>query len=96
MKFLNSLHHIKVLGRELQVRSTASSERVRQIEGYINCKIEELEASTRCNDPLLIAILALLNITESLLDISTQSAECSKKDNERISRLLQHIENTVK
>jgi cell division protein ZapA len=90
------LHRIRVLGRELHVRSTASPERVRQIEEYINSRIEELESSTTCNDPLKIAILALLNIVESYLDISSESVNRGKTDDERISRLLQHIEDSTK
>jgi len=93
---LNSLHRIRVLGRELQVRSTASSERVRQIEAYVNCTIAEIEASTRINDLQVVAILALLNITESYLDISSQSAEYHKAAKERLSRLLHHIEDALK
>jgi len=61
---LNSLHRIKVLGRELQVRSTASPEQVRQIESYVNATIAEIEASTRIKDQQVVTILALLNIAE--------------------------------
>jgi len=95
LKSLSSLHRIKVLGRELQVRSTAAPERVREIEAYINCKVEEIEASGRSKDPLVIAILALLNVAESFLDLSSELAECSTKDNERLSRLLRSIEEAI-
>lgn len=96
MRYLSSLHRIRVLGRELHVRSTSSPERVRQIEKYVNGRIEELESSTTCNDPVKIAILALLNITESYLDISAERENRGKSDDERISRLLRHIEDTLK
>jgi len=93
---LSSLHRIRVLGRELHVRSTATSERVRQIEEYVNNTIQELESSTACNDPLKIAILALLNVTELYLDVSSESMNCSEADNKRIFRLLQQIEDSTK
>lgn len=93
---MSSLHRIRVLGRELHVRSTSSPERVRQIEEYINNRVEELESSTTCNDPVKIAILALLNITESFLEISSERENRGKEDDERISRLLQHIEDSIK
>lgn len=96
MKSLSSLHRIRVLGRELQVRTTAPPERVRQIEEYLNRKVQELEVSTKSEDQLVIAILALLNITELFFDLSTERAECSKSDEERISRLLRFIENTIR
>jgi cell division protein ZapA len=93
---LSSSHRINVLGRELQVRSTASPERVRQIEKYINSRIAEAEASTKCADPLIIAVLALLNIAESFIDISSESEKRNSLDNERIFRLMQYIEDATR
>jgi cell division protein ZapA (FtsZ GTPase activity inhibitor) len=92
---LSPLHRIKVLGRELQVRSTAAPERVRQIEEYVLGRVEEIEASSKSKDPLVVAILALLNVTESYLDLSSEYAKCSTEDNERLYRLLKSIEEAI-
>jgi cell division protein ZapA len=92
---LGSLHRIKVLGRELQVRGTATPERVRKIEEYINRTVAELEASTKSNDSLGIAILALLNITEAFLELSADSENRGKTVDERITRMLRCIEDAV-
>lgn len=93
---MNPLHRIKVLGRELQVRSTASPERVRQIEAYVNCTIAEIEASTKSNDLQVITILALLNMAETYLELSCEKTESCKTANERLSRLLHNIEDALK
>lgn len=93
---MNSLHRIKVLGRELQVRSTASPEQVRQIESFVNATIAEIEASTRINDQQVIAILALLNIAESYMEISWKSSESGRADNDRLTRLLYRVEDALK
>jgi cell division protein ZapA len=93
---LSSLHRINVLGRELQVRSTASPERVRQIEEYINSRIAEAEDATICADPLIIAVLALLNIAESFIDFSSENAKRNKAEDERIFRLMQYIEDVTR
>ena len=90
------MHRIKVLGRELQLRSTASPERVRQIESYVNAAIAEIEASTRINDQQVIVILALLNIAESYMEISWKSSESDRADNDRLSRLLHRVEDALK
>ena len=95
MKSLSSLHRIRVLGRELQVRSTAAPERVRQIEEYVLGRVEEVEALSKSKDPLVVAILALLNVAESYLDLSSEHAKCSTRDNERLSRLLKSIEEAI-
>ena len=85
-----------MLGRELQLRSTASPERVRQIESYVNATIAEIEASTRINDQQVIVILALLNIAESYMEISWKSSESDRADNDRLSRLLHRVEDALK
>jgi cell division protein ZapA (FtsZ GTPase activity inhibitor) len=95
LKSLSSLHRIKVLGRELQVRSTAAPERVRQIEEYVLCRVEEIEVSSRSRDPLVIAIMALLNVTESFLELSSEHAKCTTEENESLSRLLKLIDEAM-
>lgn len=93
---MNSSHRVKVLGREVQVRSTASPEQVREVETFVNDTIVELQESMKTADPQLIAILALLNLGESFL---LQSRECSRKErlvHERVSRLISLIDEAVK
>lgn len=95
MSFLSSLHRIKVLGRELQVKSTATPERVREIEEFLVCKVDEIEASSRSKDPMVLAILTLLNVAELFLEISSVQEEVNKSNAARISRLLHYIEEAV-
>ncbi len=96
MKTLNPLHRIKILGRELQVRSTASPERVRQIEAYVNSTLAEIEASTKSDDQQVVAILTLLNLAESYLELSWKIAESGEADNKRLSRLIHDVEAALK
>lgn len=64
---MNSLHRVKVLGREVQVRTTAAPEQVREIEAFVNSAVSDLQASMKTADPQVIAIMALLNIAETCL-----------------------------
>jgi cell division protein ZapA len=93
---VNSLHRVKVLGREVQVRTTASPEQVREIESFVNSTITELQASTNTADPQVIAILALLNLAESFLQQSRENHRLNRILRERLSRLMLHIDETVK
>ncbi|MDD2321019.1 MAG: cell division protein ZapA [Geobacteraceae bacterium] len=93
---MTSLHRVKVLDREVQVRSTASVEEVREVETFVNDTISALQASMKTTDLQILAIMALLNIAESFL---LQSQECSRMEQvvqEKVSRLTQHIDDAVR
>ena len=92
---MNSSHRVRVLGRELQVRSTASPESVREIEQFVNEKLKEVAASVNTNDPQIIAILALMNIAESYLALARENDACRQQGSERISRILYELERNL-
>jgi len=92
---VSSLHRVKVFGREVQVRSSASAEEVREVESLVNDTIAQVQTSMKTTDFQILAILALLNVAESLL---LQSRECTRQEffvRERISRLTRHIDEAV-
>jgi cell division protein ZapA len=90
---LNTSHRVRVLGRELQVRSTASADSVREVEAFVNEKLAEVAASVKTSDVQIVAILTLMNIAESYLALARENASSRQQGRERISRLLQQLEN---
>lgn len=89
------MHRVKVFGREVQVRSSASAEEVKEVESLVNDTIAQVQTSMKTTDFQILAILALLNVAESFL---LQSRECSRQENfvrEKISRLTRHIDEAV-
>jgi len=89
---LNSSHRVRVLGRELQVRSQASAESVRAVEAFVNEKLAAVSASLNTTDSQIIAILTLMNIAESYLALISENDAYRKQGSERISRLLYKLE----
>jgi cell division protein ZapA len=90
-----SSHRVKVFEREVQVRSTASAEEVREVESLVNDTISTLQASMKTTDMQILAIMALLNIAESFIK---QSQECSRMEQlvrEKVSRLAKNIDDAV-
>jgi len=83
------------LGRELQVRSLASAESVREVEAFVNEKLAEVAASVKTTDSQIITILTLMNIAESYLALVRESEEHRKQGSERISRLLNKLEKNL-
>lgn len=89
---MTSSHRVRVLGKEVHVRSTASAEQVQEIESFVNNTIAELQAAMKTSDPQIIAIMALLNLAESCLQQSRDENGFRRMASERISRLLSLIE----
>lgn len=64
---MKTSHRIRILGREIQVKSHASVESVREVEEYLQERAAEVALSLPNADQHLIALLVLLNTTESYL-----------------------------
>ncbi len=84
-----------MLGRELQVRSMASAESVREVEAFVNKKLAEVAASVKTTDSQIIAILTLMNIAESYLALASENDAYRKQGSERISKLLYKLERNL-
>ncbi len=89
---MNPVHHIRVMGRELQVRSAASSESVQKIEALVNEKLAEVSASVKGCDSQLVSILALLNLGEAYLNLLGENELIKQQAEERVSRLLRRLD----
>lgn len=92
---MNSSHRVRVLGRELQVRSISSAESVREVEAFVNERLAEVAASVKTTDSQIVAILTLMNIAESYLALARESEASRQKGMERISRLLHLLERNL-
>ena len=92
---MNSSHRVRVLGKELHVRSTSPAESVREIERFVNEKLEEVAAAVNTTDPQIIAILALMNISESYLALARENDARRQQGSERISRMLCELERNL-
>ena len=84
-----STHSIRVLGRELQVKSTSSPEQVAQVEALVNEKLAEASAAVSGGDIQIIAILAMMNIAEAYLALKKECNEERRTIRERVTGLLE-------
>jgi cell division protein ZapA len=92
---VSPLHRIKVLGRELQVRSEAPAEQVRGIEAFVNGRLAEVAGSLKGSDPQLVAILTLMNIAEEYLALVKCQEGGRQQETERLRMLLQKLGNNL-
>lgn len=89
---MNYTHCIKVFGREIQVKSTANSETVKEVEAFVNDKISTVAASVKGGDSQVVAILAMMNIAETYLTLVKNCESSSRASDEKIEKLVRLID----
>jgi cell division protein ZapA len=92
---VKSSHRIRVLGREIQVRSSASARDVQEVESYVNKRLSEVAVSLPNADQQLVSLLALLNVTESFLALQRGAPAGENKVAETAERILAKINMTL-
>jgi cell division protein ZapA len=90
---LISTHSIRVLGRDLQVKSVSTPEHVAQVEGLVNEKLAEAVAAVTGGDDQVIVVLAMMNLAEAYLaaqkELEAERAACRARVAGLIGRLDQ-------
>ncbi|UFS68764.1 cell division protein ZapA [Geomonas sp. RF6] len=81
-------HNIKILGRELQVKSTAAAQHVAEVEALVNAKLAEAEKAVPSGDTQLVVILAMMNIAEAYLAVRKEHEAGQKALEQRVSHLM--------
>ena len=87
-----STHSIRVLGRDLQLKSASPPEHVAQVEALANQKLAEAGEAVTSGDSQVIVILALMNLAEACLAAQQQLEEERSASRERISGLIGQLE----
>lgn len=85
-------HSIRVLGRDLQVKSAATPEHVAQVEALVNENLAEAEAKVSGGDTQLVVILALMNLAEACLDVRKQLTEEQQMCADRVLGLIGRLD----
>ncbi|HEY3309127.1 MAG TPA: cell division protein ZapA [Desulfuromonadaceae bacterium] len=89
---MKSAHSVRILGREISVRSSASAEKVQTVEAFVNNKLQEIGAALKSGDAQLVLTLALLNTVEELFDLRAAS-ECDASLDDRLQGIISKLEN---
>ena len=85
-------HSIRVLGRDLQVKSVATPDHVAQVEALVNDKLAEAGAAVSGADSQIVVILALMNLAEAFLGAQKELAEERRICNERVSGMIELLD----
>lgn len=62
-------HHsvrVTIFGHEYTIRGEADPDYIRELAGYIDEKMKEIERNTRLNIPLKVSILTAINLADEI------------------------------
>lgn len=88
-------HLVTVLGREIPVRSAAPEEKVREVEAFVNERIEAIRVRLTTADPQLLVTLALLNLSESYLELQRRQDGSGSTLEARLTSMLEQLDNAL-
>jgi cell division protein ZapA len=91
---MTKAHLLTVLGREIPVRSSASEEKVREVEAFVNTRIETIRDRLTTADPQLLVTLAFLNLEESYLELQNRQSNTSALDT-RLNSILEQLDKVL-
>jgi len=83
---------VEILGNQYVLRSEAGEERVRQVAGLLNDRLEQVQASSNTSSTLAAVVLAALNITNELLQLRDQQEKLFQEIEAKTEKLLKMIE----
>jgi cell division protein ZapA (FtsZ GTPase activity inhibitor) len=83
----DNIVEIRVLGQKLVVKSDEKEEYIREVENYLNGKIEDIKESTKAVSTLDLALLTALNLTGEFLR-TKQMLERVERRSEELIQLI--------
>jgi len=84
---LKTAHAVRVLGREISVRSSAPAEKVQAVETFVNDRLQEIGSALKSGDAQLVLTMSLLNTAEEMLDLRAAREADTTLDNRIIGMI---------
>ncbi len=88
---MKTAHSVRVLGREISVRSSAPPEKVHAVETFVNDRLQEIGSALKSGDAQLVLTLALLNTAEEMLDLRSAN-EADKSLDTKLRDIIERLE----
>lgn len=89
-------HRVTILGRDFQVRSQATPERVFEIEQFVKNRIEAVQSALPLGDVQSVVSLALLNLAGEYLSLQDECSGSSSDSARRLSSLINRVDAGLK
>jgi cell division protein ZapA len=83
----DNIVEIRILGQKLVVKSGEKEEYIREVEGYLNGKVEEIKESTKAVSTLDLALLTALNVTDEFMRTKKMLERVERRSEELVQRI---------
>lgn len=83
---------LTIYGTEYPIKGDTDVDYIKEVAGYVDKKMHEVERNTSAKSSLKVAILAALNIADELFRERSEKENSIKKFEDRIDRLSKLIE----
>jgi cell division protein ZapA len=83
---------LTIYGTEYPIKGDTDIDYIKQVAGYVDQKMYEVERNTSAKSSLKVAILAALNIADELFRERSEKENSIKKFEDRLNRLSKLIE----
>ena len=84
---------IEVLGTSFTIQSDESSEHLARLSAYVKARIEEVKGRYAFADPLIIAVLAALNIADDMF--KSREGRGAAAEAEEVSDVAERLLNRI-
>jgi len=82
---------VKILGQRYKIRSDEGEEYIQRLADFVNGELTEAGKASRTVATHNVAILAALNIADSLFKLRDEDARMKREVKERVRRILKLI-----
>lgn len=83
---------IEIYGQTYSMKGGANGDHVRALAAFVDSKMREIEKGTGTVDPLRVAILAALTISDELYAAKGQQADLEQSVDTMLARLIAQTE----
>jgi len=86
---------VKIYGKEYSIKSTEEPEYVEEIARYVDSKMMEVDRSGNPSNPVQVAVLAAMNITDELFAERNRESKTESNLDERSKDLAERISSVL-
>ncbi len=83
---------VEIFGQVYSIKGTDDSSSVRELAAFLDSRMKEVQKGTGTSDPLRVAILTALTISDELFRLRTEQSEIGAMADKAVQRLLKLTE----